>query len=281
MKSFLPLFGICRAGFENGMRVKTFRSITTACAVMFGVVPWFFHPQPALAEAPSAASDPWNTGIAALEQKDSAAAVKAFNEQLASGQTGAEIYYHLGLALSASGNRADASVAFLRALAIDPSLEPARAELTRLAESAGFALPPSNWADSIVRRTGSVALWVFGSVLSWAGLFGVIGGILSQTKRAWLAVPGAVVFLVGAGLHATAWTADPLVADRNLRVIQASAPLPLRSTPVDNAAALERLPAGAPVGLLAERGRWSLVAAPGGREGWVPSENLLSVLPGS
>jgi tetratricopeptide (TPR) repeat protein len=228
---------------------------------------------------PTEIANPWEAGIAALEDGDSAGAVKSFSEQIARGQIGAEVYYHLGLAEAAAGNITQASIAFHRALLIDPTLAPARAELKKLAEKAGFALPPAGRTRAIVSRVGAGALWVWGSVLGWSGLLILLISVLSAKKKAAAVWCGAVIFLAGATMHAIAWFGDPLIADRELMVVQTASPLPLRGAPVDTAAAIERLPAGAAVERLAQRGRWTHVATASGKRGWLPSEHLLPVLP--
>lgn len=233
------------------------------------------------ADPSTAPVEHWTRGIEAHADGRFDEAERAFSLHLSQGQVGAEVYYNLGLAQSAQGKTSEAVLSFLRALAIDPQLSSARQALEQLAQKEGLSLPPLTQPRIWTGLLGSNPFWLTGSILGWVGLALLAWGLFRSRLRLPYLASGIIITLLGGASLGVAQLGDPLLADAGLAVVQSNngKPLPLRGNPVDNAAALEQLKPGSVVELISARGRWILVSSVSGKSGWLPQENVTTVLP--
>lgn len=220
---------------------------------------------------------PFELGLTSLQQGDGGAAARSFQLAIDQGTASAEIYFNLGLAQEKAGELPNAVVSYLRAWALNPQQPEALQALEKLAKANNFSLPVVGRAQLVVQRMGTHALWIVGCLFTWAGVFALGVGIFHVTQRKLLITLGIVCLLGGSGLLSIAYLGDPLLADQGLVVVNAA--VPIRSSPVDHASVLDNLRPGTVVEALSLRGKWTYVALPSGKKGWIQSENLLPVLP--
>lgn len=226
-------------------------------------------------------NESWKRGLDAFAEGDSVAAERAFQLQLDKGLAGAEVYYNLGVTQTQQGKTAAAMLSYSRALAIDPRLQVARQAMEKLASESGIVLPQVRQPQIWVALFGGAPFWIAGSVFGWVGLVLLAWGIFSPKQRLARVASGVILTLLGGASLGVAKWGDPLVAEMGMAVVQTNdKAIPLRSNPVDNAPASEQLKPGSVVGIIAERGRWVLVRLPGGKEGWLPRETIVEVVPG-
>jgi tetratricopeptide (TPR) repeat protein len=264
------------------MKVK--RTTTLILSALLGLLSagWADDATPKT-DQPQPTADHWARGLQAHADGRFEDAERAFSLHLSQGQVGAEAYFNLGLAQAAQGKTSEAILSYLRALAIDPQLSPARQALDQLALKEGLPLPPVTQPRIWTGLLGSNPFWLTGSILGWVGLALLAWGLFRSSLRLPFIASGIVITLLAGASLGVAQLGDPLLADAGLAVIQSSngKPLPLRANPVDNSAALERLKPGSVVELISARGRWVLVSSLSGKSGWLPQESVQTVLPGN
>jgi len=208
-------------------------------------------------------------------------AARSYELQLSRHGESSQGYYNLALAREKSGDIGGASVAYLRALALDPANAEARRGLEQLSTEHELVLPGTTWATRAVATFGAGSFWTIGAVAAWTGGFAVLGGLIVRSMRRWLIGGGVALFIAGKAVLAIALVGDPLFNLQGLAVVtdQAAGSIEIKSNPLEQAKGVARLNSGSAVEVLNTRGRWSYCALADGRKGWIPSDKLQSILP--
>lgn len=220
----------------------------------------------------------WEQALNEFHQGEHAAAARSFQLFMDKEGPGPAAFYNLGLAQERAGDIPEAVASLLRARALDPSSVPIRTSLESLATKEGITLPVPGLAAKVVNITGAGVLWVAGSLLAWGGVALVIAGIVSTSLRKPMLIFGVLFLVLGKGVLAVGYFGDPLVAERSLSVVQGK-DSPLRVTPVESAGAVENLKPGDIVEAVSRRGQWTYAVSMTGKQGWLPTEALLPVIP--
>ena len=189
-----------------------------------------------------------------------------------------ELWYNLGLAEEKSADAAGASLAFRRALLLDPTFMPARRQLETVLGTLGLPIP-SGWDESVRQSIHPEFLIVAGSILGWAGVFALILLIfLAPRRKFWIA---AVVVLViaGHGAAVLGTLIDPRRVAADKAVVTAKKAPVLHATPADSGTPGGTLTPGLLVSVLSRNGAWWYVSGGPGLTGWIPSDTVTPLLP--
>ena len=112
--------------------------------------------------------------ISSFAARDYTGAAQQIDQKLATSPPSAEDYYNLALAREKAGNVPLAVLNYERALLLDPGLRVARNALATLAAAKSIPLPPRTWIDDVNAVVHPDVLVVAGSLLFWAGAFGLL-----------------------------------------------------------------------------------------------------------
>lgn len=228
--------------------------------------------------AVAAFADAVQDGNAAFAQGDYTAAARAYETALSSGPKSAGLYFNLATAQLKAGQKPDAALNLRRALMLDPRMIDARMALSELEKSQGINIR-SGWEDTVAEKAPLRPLVYAGAGLAWLGAFLFLFGLFKRGKRV-LPIFAAVLFVVlGGGLVAASYLADPLIREAGTGVVSAEAGATLLSTPADQSKVITKLPACAPVRILRESGEWTYCQAADGAKGWTSAKSLTPVLP--
>ncbi len=230
-----------------------------------------------LALTPYVWADATADGVAAFDKGDFDAAARAFDTALAAGPKSAALYYDLGLARQKSGDRAQAALAFRRALTLDPRMVEARMALSDLERSQGVALPRPGWQSWIAEHLSIPALAMAGCVVAWAGSFLLVFAIFRRGRKLGAIFAAIAIVIVGKAIFAAGYFSDPRIVDRDSGVLLDQ--VSLLSAPADQSTMLSRLPACSPVTILRQSGEWTYCQSATGDKGWAPSAKIAAVVP--
>lgn len=199
------------------------------------------------------------------DQGDFAGAKAGYEALIKEGNLRANIFYNLGNADFRLGDKKGAFLAYERALALEPGLPEALANLRLLRQETGAKLPARPWYDGAFS-------WPSPNAAAWLAAVGFWGLFLSLAPRFWKreaalipAVFCALALAWGGGIAAWHGTRGDLwivTAD------SASA----RTAPADNSPLQLALPMGSHLRLLEERGTWAHVRLPDNTTGWIARE---------
>jgi hypothetical protein len=218
-------------------------------------------------------------GNSAFAKGDYPAAIRAFDSALKTHGASANLYYNLATAQQKDGQRAEAAVNLRRAIMLDPRMVDARMALSEIERSQGVPSQAPTWREYVAERVSLKALLITGCALTWLGAFLLLFFVFVKRVR-WLRVGASVVLVVlGSGLFAIGYLADPRVSQRNMAVVMEKTGVNLLSAPADQSQTVLRLPVAAPLRVLGRSGDWAFCSAPGGERGWAPSKSLEAVVP--
>ncbi|MGD8239673.1 MAG: tetratricopeptide repeat protein [Armatimonadota bacterium] len=221
------------------------------------------------------------SAAALYERGDYAAAVGAFERELATAGPSSGLLYNLGNACFRAGRAGEAILYYERAARLaprDPDVQDNLA-LARLATVDRFVEPPRPWPLSLIARlhrgltAGELATAATG--LFWLLCFAVAGRCAAVAPR-WRRATGigavAVAILL---LLAAATLGDKLYGEAYLEhAIVLADEAELRSGPGDSFASTLTLHEGAKLGLGQRRGVWVEVTTQAGGEGWVRASQV-------
>jgi tetratricopeptide (TPR) repeat protein len=190
------------------------------------------------------------------------------------GEYSAPLFYNLGNADFRLGDPGRAALDYRRALALNPDLAEARANLLLIqGETAARIVPPhpaQQFLPALPRHGWTLAT----TVSAWLTVF-LLAALVAGYRRAavWLATAAAAV--------ACAYSATGLWirhADGNLGIVVAER-AEARRAPTETAKIAETLPAASEVRVLLTRGQWTYCVLPDGAHGWLPIETVVRVQP--
>lgn len=189
-----------------------------------------------------------------------------------------ELWYNLGLAEEKSADAAGASLSFRRALLLDPTFAPARRQLETVLGALGLPAP-SGWHESVRRSLHPEFLIVAGSIIGWAGVFGLILLIFLSPRRKLLIASAVVLTVAGHGAASLGTLVDPRRMAADKAVVTAKKAPVLHATPADSGAPGGTLTPGLLVSVLSRNGAWWYVSGGPGLTGWILSDTVTPLLP--
>jgi len=162
-----------------------------------------------------------------------------------------------------------------------------------------LGLPGENtWRTKLASRVSPDLLMLVGSLVGWSAAFILIWifftRYLSTAGRAarkhhWPLVLAILFFFLGHAVTFLGTIVDPRMIYQYAAIVLPNSAatstetppelIPLRATPVDNAATIAQLPTGSLITLLSRHGFWSYIATTSGQEGWVVSASITTLIP--
>lgn len=222
-------------------------------------------------------ADTLDDAQAAYEKGNYADAARLYEQAVPGMPVNAGVYYNYGQSLFKDGKTVDAVLNFRRAFLLDPESPRIRASLDQSNQILGIQEPAPSWLQTLSASVPLKDVIYGGSILAWVGLFFLATAVFRQgSKRLVLPV---VALVAGIGIAAAGALADPRLADSNQAVVTADGGTAVLAEPVDHSDELVSLPAGSPVWLLSQHGRWSYCRTAGGVTGWFVSANATPVIP--
>jgi hypothetical protein len=214
----------------------------------------------------------------------------AFNQSLPPSLSGTsfsspELWYQRGLTEKKLGDPIAASLFFRRALLLDPTLRPARKELSTLLGALGVPFS-MDWRDQVLMRIHPDLLIFGGAILGWIGILLLVGLLLlrdrkpSFKKSAFIALALTAIIL-GHGLSLAGSFIDPRRIAAHLAVVTAKNAPTLRATPADSAKAIGTLLPSSLITILSRNDLWWYVSDGSGHRGWILSNTITPLLPAS
>ncbi|MDB4905810.1 MAG: Aerotolerance-related protein BatD [Gemmatimonadetes bacterium] len=220
----------------------------------------------ASAQDPAAA---FSDGVQQYEQRDFAAAESTFRVVTIAAPRAADAWANLGTAAFAAGDTVTAVRGWRVALDFEPASGDARAHLDDIAP---LGMRNPGWLPALPRSTVALCaavLWLAACAAAFARARGRL------LPRAWVLVAGGAAVLVGA----SGLLLDERTDVRKLAVVRGADRL--RDDPTLGGDAGADVVRGEIVRRLGQQGVWVRVRVDGGAEGWVSSDMLQPIAPGS
>lgn len=195
----------------------------------------------------------------------------------------AEIWYNRGLAEMQTGDTVTASLSFRRALLLDPSLAPARMQLSKTLGLLGIPVP-TGWRERTMQSIHPETMIVTGAVIGWSGALLLVVLLFQSSQRKGLILISLLLILFGHGASVLGTLVDPRRTARDSAVITAKTAPTLRATPADSATESGKLEPGILISILSRNGAWWYVSTgsgPGVLQGWIPSNAATPLLSSS
>lgn len=222
-------------------------------------------------------ADTLDDAQSAYEKGNYADAAKLYGQAAESMHPNAGVYFNYGQALFKDGKTVDAVLNFRRAFLLDPESARVRVALDQANQILGIQAPAPTWLQTAVGYLPVRDVIYGGSILAWAGLFFLTTAFFRQRPRR-LALP-ALALIAGMAIVAAGALSDPRLIDASQAVVTADGGTAVLAEPVDHSDEVASLPAGSPVWVLLQRGRWSYCRLAGGVTGWLVSDKATPVVP--
>jgi len=232
-----------------------------------------------LAALPAASADALSEARELHAKGDYAGAADKFASALATESPRAAIYFEIGQNLTKSGYAAAASLAYRRALFLDPTLLPARAALRDSELALGIQPSVPSWRDSVAAILPMDISAVIGAGLFWVGILAVLLAFLAAKPLPSRLIIAVCLAFLGLLLVAVVWTTDPRVVGRRDAVLLKNGGASLLREPADSSEKLTSLSQGALLRILSQRGRWVFAETGTGTKGWLLAEGVESIIP--
>lgn len=197
-------------------------------------------------------------------------AKQMYEDLVRDGHMSGNVFYNLGNAEYKLGMKGPAMLSYERALALEPGLPEAKANLQLLRGETGARLAQKNMFKSAFEAFGANTYAIITSVAVWGCLFGAVLRFSSQI-RSWF--PAVAFFVVGLTAALGLWVHQQ---DKEIALVIA-AEGEGRFAPAENATLVGKLPMGSHVRVLADRGTWAYVELPDGKRAWMASGALQKI----
>jgi len=195
---------------------------------------------------------------------------------LARGERTANIYFNLANTNSRIGANGLAILNYERALALDPTLEPAQRNLKFLRDQSLSKAPVETWKE---RAFGGFPLnaWIIAATsLGWVLVLFIFVPVITGRRRTAAGIFATVLTLFAFAYAATgAWFASRELDAAIVIVKQTEA----RRAPADRSDLADVLPLGTRVRWLSERSGWVECELPDRSRGWIPAESVERIRP--
>jgi tetratricopeptide (TPR) repeat protein len=222
--------------------------------------------------------------VFATDQPAFSAANKAYNDRkfeeaahsyedlIGSGNWSANVFYNLGNAYYRLGNFGKAILNYERALALEPRLPEADANL-RLAQEEARSLEMSkDWLERYAGMATVKQYSIAAAIGFWLALFLATQLFLSHRRSAGRIALIVLGLIVCASSVFGAYTLE-VGARGNALAIVTGKGTEARLATADNAKSVLVLPAGSEIKVLSERGDWIYAELPNDQRGWIPSSS--------
>lgn len=214
----------------------------------------------------------WEGANQLYAQGKYAEAKREYDSLVRAGNWSSLLFFNLGDAEWRLGHAGAAALNYERALALDPALPEARANLQFVQSQTGAKLDPARWPRRFFPDWGAGVSAVLAALGGWAALFCLAAGALrsrpAETGGLWLgAACGALLcaYALGAIFF--------LEKNRALAVVTATR-AEARFAPADSAPVADTLPTASRVRVLQDGGAWTYVELPGGARAWVAANAI-------
>jgi hypothetical protein len=191
-----------------------------------------------------------------------------------------ELWYNLGLAQEKTDDLPGATLSFRRSLLLDPGFAPARKKLNAVLTTLGLPLP-SGRMENLAAAIHPEILILAGSAVGWAGVIVVILVAFLAPRRKLLIGLALTVAILGHGAAILGTFSDPRRTAADKAVVTARKAPVLRATPADAGQPGGTLERGSFVSVLSRNGAWWYVSGGPGLTGWILSDTVTPLLPGS
>jgi len=200
-------------------------------------------------------------------------AKQAYSQLVKSGPWSANLFYNLGNAQWKLGHGGEAAVDYQRALALEPSLSQARANLEFVRDQTGARIAPQQWWETALGSMDANAAAILLAVCGWVALFCLAVALLRPnrlTGRVRSLVTLALCLLVAGYAAGCLWEAN----GQSTKAVVIAKSTQARMAPADVAPIADVLPAGSEVLAPVERGPWTCCTLPDGTRAWVPTDAI-------
>jgi tetratricopeptide (TPR) repeat protein len=189
------------------------------------------------------------------------------------GEYSAALFYNLGNAEFRLRNLGQAALNYRRALALQPGLAEAGANLRLVQDETAARIVPAHPTEKLFPTLPRHGWTLATAIAAWLSIF-LVTALLAGHRRSavWLATALAIVLCTysATGL----WRQH---ANRNLGVVVVPT-AEARRSPTNTAKLAETLPAASEVSVLLDRGHWTYCVLPDGERAWLPSDSVVRVV---
>ena len=212
----------------------------------------------------------------AYREGDFAAALRAYERSLTA-ELHANALCNLGNTCFRLGKLGPAALSYERALALQPRLPDAVANLRLTREKSGARLLDQPWWEKALTWFSASTATVIAIGTAW--FFALAAATMAWRKKYGVAFWGAVLgVLFAAGYGAAIFW---VTGDRGSIAIVITERAAVHPEPAEHSKSAESLPGGSQVRVLGESGGWKYCRLPGGGRGWVPAAAVEFLLPRS
>ncbi|MGF1656537.1 MAG: SH3 domain-containing protein [Verrucomicrobiales bacterium] len=216
------------------------------------------------------AETPFEQGVTAYEEEKYREATGFFLQDLKENGPDALTETFLGNAYFRMNEGGRAALHYERALLIDPSYSLAQSNLQLIRSKLGSQVAEPYWQERLFQALSPRWMWVMLCLGFWSTSFALGRWAFGHRRFRWV--------LLISGLLLISASTIPLLAQSQLNAREFAVILPnsspARHAPALSARTMTGLAAGSRVEIIAERGSWSFVRTPSGREGWLPTGHL-------
>ena len=212
----------------------------------------------------------FETANQCYDQERFAEAKQRYEQLVARGEWGANLFYNLGNTEFRLGSSGRAILNYERALALEAGHPEARANLGLLRDRSGSRVRAERWPDLILPKRATTTMTLLAMVGGWAAVFCVAFAVTGHGRATglWWGAVGSLL-VVGVAASALWWSHG-----EQAQAIVVAEKAEARLAPTDTAAVAELLPAGSEVRVLSERGQWTYCELPGKSRGWLNTRSI-------
>ena len=210
----------------------------------------------------------------AFSEGDFAKALRAY-ERSVTAELHANALCNLGNTCFRLGKLGPAALSYERALALQPRLPDAVANLRLTREKSGARLLDQPWWEKALTWFSASAATKIALGTAW--FFALVAASLAWRKKYGAAFFGSVIgVLIAAGYGAAIYW---VTANRGTIAIVITERAAVHPEPAEHSKSAESLPGGSQVRVLGESGGWRYCRVPGGGRGWVTASSVEFLLP--
>ncbi|MGC3988716.1 MAG: hypothetical protein QM796_03315 [Chthoniobacteraceae bacterium] len=203
-------------------------------------------------------------------------AKQGYETLIGNGDFAANLFYNLGNAEWRLHEAGRATLAYERALAIQPNAPEARANLAFVQKQTGSRLfPAKSWEVIFPSINLSTLAWALVLAI-WVALLSLLALWLRWMQDGTWAGLAVVVALLAAAYFGAAIVQGE---KRMHSAIVVAAKVDARYAPADNSPLADTLPAGSEVRILQNSGEWTYCLLPGEIRAWLPTAAIESISP--
>jgi len=224
--------------------------------------------------ASAASPEGFETGNTLYAQGKFKEARQAYESVVQSGNYSAILFYNLANAEFRLGDVGQAALNYERAIALNPNLPEARANLSYVRNQTGAKTRPASMLSYFfVDLSANAYAWV-ASLAGWFGLFCLSAAFFKKQRQGLITAALFAAIVCAYSIAATQF----LLKENSFAVVTAKR-ADARFAPMDSATLVEPLPAGSHLRILTKSGSWAYCDLPNGTRAWVPEASIEPILP--